>query len=547
MPAARSASEFRRTAAGIALFALAFGLCLADGALVRAPAPRRASPWKGFRVLLVEASIPEPMVLERLAAAGLKEIISESTQPVLVSNWSGLESMSLAQARSRLLPADPRYDSYLARMGQWFAASAGSLAYRAYYLRVGAQVRSGIDSSVDAALEGFAGRYRLPGAESTPGSLEHGSLPFAMALLALVATAGAGAFGRAKGGARGWRRLDKLAFRSSLILPWIALAGGGMDYAAIAALWGLALAALAESLYLPFEEFRHSGGFGAGFGSMLGRVRPLKLTTLAALASSLAFPKVLPSVCLLLAASLACTLGYASVASSSASRSRFIPLPISALRGRAFIKPGRVAAAETAVAAAIILAWAFVRVLAPDGSAQQPSALVYPSPDAIRGSPLPMPAEARSRAASETGSVLPGIAAFLEHRAIQEALPYVPIGEGRPDPFAAVSLPSPSGEGDRLVFDEEWAAFAYKSIPPLSIEGMLLEQDGATVGRSKAAEPPGAILARAGGHARQGLPLAPIASLRYIFDLVPPPGRQLVRAYREARMRAASGEQRQEA
>jgi hypothetical protein len=88
-------------------------------------------------------------------------------------------------------------------------------------------------------------------------------------------------------------------------------------------------------------------------------------------------------------------------------------------------------------------------------------------------------------------------------------LPLARIGELRDDPFAPIVLESLGAGKARIAFDETWAATAYASIPPKSIEGMLRSQGAAMIG------------ARGGVAAGKSRPLAPIEGLLYILLLIP--------------------------
>ena len=164
---------------------------------------------------------------------------------------------------------------------------------------------------------------------------------------------------------------------------------------------------------------------------------------------------------------------------------------------------------------------------------------MYPLPSPGRGSLRPLLVEAREDASFEKGDALPGLASYLEHRAFQEALPYLRVGEARPDPFARVRMPLPSDDGagdpgsQGVEFDDDWARAAYKAVPSLSIEGMLLLQGRAIAGREASVE------------GRIGRPLASIDVLLYIFLLIPLLGRILVGV--PFARDVASGELRQEA
>jgi hypothetical protein len=127
------------------------------------------------------------------------------------------------------------------------------------------------------------------------------------------------------------------------------------------------------------------------------------------------------------------------------------------------------------------------------------------------------------------------LGSWLEHRALQEALPYERVGSPRADPFGPVSFSRPGGEAVPLRFDEDWARAAYRSIPQASVEGMLLAQGGPVV----------AFALSGPSGTGKGRPLAPIEVLRYIFLLIPPLGR--IAAGLRAQRGSRAGETRQEA
>jgi len=193
------------------------------------------------------------------------------------------------------------------------------------------------------------------------------------------------------------------------------------------------------------------------------------------------------------------------------------------------------------MAFAIVLAWGLFRMFAHASAPISSPGAVFPYPLPAHGNPLPLLSEARRDAASEEGDMLPGLASYLEHRAIQEAVPYVRVGELRGDPFSSARLPLPpegAGEGSAaevtgVDFSDAWARASYRDVPALSVEGMLLSQGAAAAGRGGS------------GDAPDGRPLAPIVVLLYIFLLIPLFGRILagITFARDA----ASGEIRQEA
>jgi hypothetical protein len=530
-----------KRAAGAALLASALGIGILAASLQGSePSP---SPWKEFRVLLVEAAIPEGEVLASLGREGLDRVLAESTQPVLVSNWAGQETMSLAAARASLAPGDPRLDPYLQRLGLWFEARSGGNAYRVYYLEGRL-----VGGSLARALAPFGGRYILPDEEDPAPRRGRDAFSIAMALSLMLASASLGPLlGKTAPSLRslssrrpGGMTLDRLALRLSLLLPWAAFAFSGGSQAALASLWALAFAELADKLDLPLDEFRGGGRLGAALRSLrLQGLPPLALPACAVLALVLA-PGSIGAAALVSLGSLLAVAGYALASASRTTRRHFIPLPL----GRSGLRRPASAAgkARGALACAVVLAWGISALLAPSALLRPPSGADYPLPVAIRGGSMPLISEARSRFGSESGSALPGIASYLEHRAFQEALPFVPIGEGRADPFAPASLPLPDGRSRTLSFDDAWARAAYASLPPLSVEGMLLAQGSATVGRVGGAS---SAALGAGAAVRSGRPLAPIGCLLYIFLLVPP----LARVFGGIPLArgALSGELRQEA
>jgi hypothetical protein len=535
MPAPRAGSVTAMKAAGALLVLAALGLGFL--ALATLPKVSGASPWLGYRTVLVEASVPEAELLASLRAAGLKDLLSESTEPVLVSDWAGLETRTLADARSSLVPGDPRLDAYLQRLSLWFQASVRGVAYRAYYVSSSSPFDFGVRLS--RGLEPFKGRYEIP-AGSVDGEADGRRglfLAFAAAMI-LAACAASPLIGKSSASIRslasrrpGSLALDRIAFRISIALPWAALAGGGLAAAAIATLWGIALVEAADRLDFPLDEFRRNPGAKTMVRSIaLQGFPPIALILVAFLALAAA-PSAIPAAGLSLVGSLAAALGYACLTARASIHRRFLPLPIGGIRPRSGRGAGK---ARAAIACACLFAWGLFRLLAPP-SGDLPADIAFPSPVHIRGGARPLIAEARQRAASESGDILPGLASFLEHRAYQEALPYTRIGEGRSEPFAPASLPEPSGSAvaTGVDFTDEWARSSYGSVPALSVEGMLLSQGRAVAGMSHGAE------------GRSGRPLAPIGALLYIFLLVPLFGRILAGV--TLRGNTASGELRQEA
>jgi hypothetical protein len=529
-------------AAGTIFLIAAVGLGLLS--LSAEPSDLGLSPWKGYRVLLVDAAVPEAEVLSSLRGVGIGKVISESTEPVLISDWAHPQTMSLAAARASLVPGDPRLDAYLQRLGRWFEARSSGAAYRAYYIATEsfAFVETGLDRKVSEALLGFKGRFVLADAGSPVPSKREGALRFVAALALLLVASVIGPlmgknslsirtiFARKPGG----MTLDLIAFRLSLMLPWAVLSSGAPSTAALAVLWAFAFAELADMLDIPLDEFRSGEGLRTAMESLRHQgFPPLALPATALLALILS-PESILSVAMACLGSIAAAVGYALASGGLFARKRFIPMPIGLFfRRRGLSTAGK---ARGFLVCAVIVLWGLDRFLSPSTLPLATIGIEYPTPVVASGNAQPLIAEARARGSAETGSILPGISSYLEHRAFQESLPFIPVGESRADPFAPASLPLPGGSSQILTFDDKWAREVYASLPPLSVEGMLLAQGPATVGRSS-----GGLA----GAVRSSRPLALIECLLYIFLLVPP----LARLFRGIPLAKGplSGELRQEA
>lgn len=547
LPAARSATYKRL--AGATLVAAAVGLGLVSR--LAAPGAESATDWIGYRAILVDATISEPEIVASLGSAGVHEVVSVSSEPVLVSDWGGLESISLAEATRRLLPGDPRLDDYLQNLSLWFQARVGGISYRALYVKS----NSVGPGAIARGLAAYRGKYYIPDA-SGDGSSPGDALSFFCAIALILASSSATSIFRRGSSSMsafflrgpGALALDRIALRIAAAIPWAMLAGRGLTAAAIAALWGIAITEAAGGLELPLEELRRAswrdarsrGGRSAqqAFIVLIHQGRPPVAVALVACLALFVAPGMMVSVAVSLIGSLLAVSGYALLTSRLGIRPRFVPMHIGLGRIRPNGASSTAAKIRAALAFACILAWGLSRIIPNQSGPNSGLDAVFPRPFAANGSLRPLLSEARRLAPSESGSTLPGIASFLEHRAIQEALPYVRVGEARPDAFAPALMPMPPGgsnapeKSQGVEFSDDWARAVYRAVPALSIEGMLLAQGTATVGRE----------APSFGGDR---PLAPIDLLLYIFLLVPLCGRLLVGV--PFARDAASGELRQEA
>ena len=481
--------------------AIALSALLAIGAALALPRTSSGSIWKGYSTLLVDRGVDESEVLGRLTAAGARGVLSESTEPVVISDWARLEATTLAAAQSRLLPNDPRRDAYIDRLSQWFSARVQDKEYRVYYLPARFHLRAG--SGLASAFHGLEGRYFFPDSSSSPDPHDRW-IAFAILTAILLTLCFAGSV---TGGAmpRGSFGRARFSLRVALLAPWLVAGAFGSAPATLAALWGAALVDSGGALLLPLLEFRRSGDLRSAGRSLAMRGRPPLSLLLVGLGSLLLFPSYWLAVLLALFSSLTAVASLALVLSAGRSedRVRFVPLPLGSMRQRG----DRLAAA--AAIAAIVL-WTLTRLLSPPQLASVAADTLLPVPVSIAGPLHPAPQEARERIGAEGDGAIPGLADWLAHRAYEEALPLLVLGERRDDPFAAVKLPRPQGDATVLSFGDAWARTAYRSIPPASVEGLLSAQVRAVQAQLRAAP------------SERGRPLAPIEVILYIILLIPP-------------------------
>ena len=397
MPASEAGPARKRAIIGGLLLAVSLALGLA--ALLALPPRAAPSEWRGFRPLLVETSVPEPEVIASLGEAGIKDLLCASTEPVLVSDWSGLETLTYAEAKARLVQGDPRLDTYLQRLGLWFEARAGRLAYRVLYIKEPVGLVSGatLEGRIDAGLAAIKGRYFIP--EVSDAASRRGWFPFLCSALLIISACAAGPlFRKKKGSCRGivsfWppsMTIDRIAFRMALAAPWIVLAFGGLSPAVLSALWALAIAEVADALDLPLEEFRRGEGARLALKS-LGHMRPPSLALLAvALLASVADLSILAAIGLALLGSFVAAPAYALLSFNTKARRRFIPVAIGA-RGAFSQRGGKTAANARAIfACTIVTAWVIFRLLAPSISPSEPSNIAFPGPSQCAAGSGPYP------------------------------------------------------------------------------------------------------------------------------------------------------------
>lgn len=491
-----------------------------------APFSSEGELWPGRRVLLVEDSVPEAELLAALSKAGVRNLISESSQELCLSDYSKLIDLSLPEARARLAasgPADPRLDSYIEGLPAWFHAETASSSYRIYYLKRGF---SSEPLRLSRYLAAYKGKFLFPeSGKRGQSSLGYAGLGLCLALLAALVLM--------KGRGR--------PFRLALLAPWALLAGRGGQAAAAALIWEAALAAALPRLEAAFEECGRASSLrplGRELGFLGFDAWPLLFPALGCFALESA---LLPSVLLSLGASLLSFLALFELARGGRGGERLGFVPLRIMRPSAREAAGStlrspwtrlgLAAACLGLALSVALRLLPASAAGPGGGSSKAIAgLSLPQPQIpAKLSPfggLPSPSEAAALAAARKPGSLPDLADYLVHRAREEAIFAAPLSEPRPDPFAPLSVPSPGGrEAFSKRFDSAWARAAYGAAPSRGVESLLLSE-GRFV--RAASLPLGAFKAQ---------PLAPEEGLLYIILLAPP----LLSLWFGKRMRSSSG------
>ena len=465
--------------------------------------------WKGYRILLVEEKAGEAQVLERLGAAGFKDVLSESTEPVQISDYSGITEASLESARQRLIEGDPRNDGYLGGLARWFQADVGGAAYRVFYLAAAGD--SGLKARIGRALEGLDGAWILPegGSGAAPGFPSAGFYGAFFAALVLSLS---------------FRKKREGVFSASVSLPWLLLAAAGGRSAAISVPWMAAMAFASSRALAALDEYRLSRKAREAMRVLSREVMPALPLMLPPLGTVVLAPSFAPALGSALASSLL-VFGLLSLAyrGKGGGRKPFRALRITPGLDRACLSlriQGKKARLPYLAAALVImlglgagLAERWLSSREERGTQAAASPIRLPQPRFIEGRGLasrPSPAEAlKLRASSEDELV--NIADWLVHRWYQEALFYLPLKERPVEPFSTVSVPLPAMRDEvSKVFDEGWAREAYRTRPREGVESLLLGEEGF-------ARCFYAPLAIAGGR-----PLAPMEVLLYIILLAPP-------------------------
>ncbi|MDR2342971.1 MAG: hypothetical protein LBD86_00385 [Spirochaetaceae bacterium] len=219
-------------------------VCLAP-LLVAAPGIKARNRIAGgaYITLITDEGLDDKLIAEKLGGAGVKNVLSESSQWFFLNDFSGLRRMPLDEFSDSLLETDPRNDGYARRLSSLFVRDG----LRYFYIP---------ESSIRPASPEAAGR-RISGAlDGIPYSLEipdtyradstNGALIFIVAaLLSLLLSALVPQPAPAYAG--GGRRMPEFTLMVAALLPASSLfARQGPA--------GLALTALSLALFIMLYE-----------------------------------------------------------------------------------------------------------------------------------------------------------------------------------------------------------------------------------------------------------------------------------------------------
>ena len=144
---------------GITLLIVFFGSWQSPGRGPRTADSR--SSWLGHSALVVEASVPCELVVNRLVEAGIDPVIAECTTTVSINGFGRLVEYPLTAVPLRFDPVDPRVDPYIRGLPLWFRTTMNDAPAAIYYLA--AEDRSiRLYRRVTAAMEGLDAAWRLP-------------------------------------------------------------------------------------------------------------------------------------------------------------------------------------------------------------------------------------------------------------------------------------------------------------------------------------------------------------------------------------------------
>lgn len=460
--------------------------------------------WRGFRILLVDAAIPESEVLETLSKAGIGQILSESTEPLEISDFKGLASTFLGAAQKRLIAEDPRRDYYIEGLHRWFEAKVGTEDYRVFYIAQS----FGLPSSLGIArsLTGIAGRFILPEARREASSSWIAPVFIILSSCALILAADS---------------RKRRALVGSILLPLFIFVKSDIRLAGIALGWISLFLRAIPPLSRDFEDRRIIARGHKSLPEALLRPRDILALLpflLPALSLSASFLPFCPSLACLVASIFFSykAVDFAIKDSVFFNKRAFNPLRIGSARSA--LEPRTKADRRFVIACYCA---ALLSLLAPYcsqlatkssdvGGIGSANSISLPLPLALKQSPRPKPAEAENLASMRKEGELVDISDWLIHRWHEESFFYAALDSSSREAFSPVLLPSAeASKSMEKDFGDTWANQAYRSIEKISLEALMIGQGGYI----RCSILP--LGSRADG------PLAPMESLLYIILLVP--------------------------
>ena len=478
---------------------------------------KKLTIWTGYHVLLVESRAPEIEIIELLESSGISSLISESTQPLLISNFSSLIRISLREADKRLIEDDPRKDSYIDSLRSWFAAWIDGVPYRIFYLKKGitplpTMYRDRLQERGFSFLEpskNVTGQFARSGInnysifEFFTFSMELGIATFLV-------------FSSRRG-----RRL-----RTLLTLPWLGLASLGIESAAPLCI-GMALFVAVERLAADtIAETGHSRVFrGKTIFIFFIRSVPVPVLVVAfvlvLLLDITQTPRILLTVGSIIFGLVALKarihhLSQTQKKMNGIARRPFVPIKIDTRipLEKSYVRGGN--RLFCLIAMIGVFCSLTARLLPADmpqsystsvddshaknlnsqynAVAKEPPIVILPLPVSTPRSSKPSPPDLLTEALakpplkktselngpeSAKGVRLPDLSDWIRHRAQQESLFLSPLSSSHLAPFAAVTASRSDGSAEAtLSFDRDWAKMAYSKIARPSIESMLQGQNG---------------------------------------------------------------------
>ncbi|MBT3275851.1 MAG: hypothetical protein HN368_22065 [Spirochaetales bacterium] len=145
-----------------AILLSAFGLGLA-ALLFLAFSPffsAEISIWNGYYILLADAEAELDPILDSLDRSGITHVSSRTTM-VSFSTFSGQEQIALSRLESRLEPADPRYDRYMANLHKYFTGVYRADSWHIIYLPT-SRTALGYQGILKRTLDPLGIEYRTP-------------------------------------------------------------------------------------------------------------------------------------------------------------------------------------------------------------------------------------------------------------------------------------------------------------------------------------------------------------------------------------------------